>query len=366
MNYTYLHHQIGLSLLHGIGPIKARELLLSLENPEDIFSKSLVELQKITGLRKQFIKNMKRKEVLEKSVAVVEHMNKHSINSIFYTSQDYPRRLRQCVDAPVLLYQKGASLLNEPKLVAIVGTRNASSYGKTIVQELIASFEGQNITVVSGLALGIDSYVHRYCLEYNVPTIGVLGHGFDRIYPSKNRELAKKMLQTGALLTEFIPGTDPDRENFPKRNRIVAGMTDATIVVESKQKGGSLITARLSNDYNRDVFAYPGNINVETSQGCNQLISEQKAHLIQSPDDFLRLMNWKEKETKQAVQKVLFSDLSPAQQTIVTVLSNVNKVQVDVLSLKSSLPITQLNQELFSLELEGIIRSVPGNAYALV
>jgi len=365
LNYTYLHYQIGLSQLYGIGPIKAKELIYKLESAEQLFSANQSEIQKLTGLNIRAIQKMDRKKALEKSIAVINHLQKHSIDTSFYTSDEYPRRLKQCVDAPILLYKKGNCLVNSPKLVAIVGTRNATHYGQSIVRDLIASFQGKNIVVVSGLALGIDSYVHKYCLDFGVPTIGVMGHGFDRIYPAKNRTLAKEMLVDGALLTEFIPGTDPDRENFPKRNRIVAGMTDATIVVESNIKGGSLITARLANDYNRDVFAFPGNINTKTSQGCNQLIADQKAHLIQSPGDFLALMGWNEDNTVETVQKALFLDLSIHQQQIVAALDQETQLPIDVLSLKAKLPITELNQELFHLEMEGLIRSLPGKSYVL-
>lgn len=218
---------------------------------------------------------------------------------------------------------------------------------------------------MSGLAHGIDACVHRYCLEYNVTTYGVLGHGFDRIYPSQNLRLAEEMLDQGGLISEFIPGTNPDRENFPKRNRIVAGISDATIVVESKIKGGSLITANLANDYNRDVFAFPGSIRDETSQGCNILIASQKAHLIQRPEDFLNLMAWAPDKAQKSVQRKLFPDLSEKQKSIVEFIANGTKIQIDVLSLKTKLPISQLNTELFHLEMDGVILSLPGKKYIM-
>ena len=365
MNYTSLHYQIGLTLLYGVGPIKAKALLRSVESIEQLFLMNPSQLEKITGFKASFIKETRRKEALVKSVEVVNHLHRNQIHPLFYDDPNYPRRLKNCIDAPLLLYQKGPVSLNPPKIVAIVGTRAATAYGKQICENLIPSFSGSDITVVSGLAMGIDAHAHKLCLEHNIPTIGVLGHGLDRIYPAQNRSLANKMLNGGGLITEFIPGTDPDRENFPKRNRIVAGISDATIVIESKTKGGSLITAHLANDYNRDVFAFPGNVNTESSQGCNRLISNQKAHLVQNPQDFLTLMNWAEPNLQKNVQRILFPKLSAKQKSIVEIISNSTRVQIDVISIKTNLPITLLNTELFHLEMEGVIRSLPGKTYSL-
>lgn len=366
MNYTYLHYQIGLTLLWGVGPIKAKALLHAVESIEDLFHKSPATLSKITEFKPTFIREMERKKALQSADQVIAHLQRNQIRPIFYQNPEYPRRLKNCVDAPLMLYQKGNASLNPEKIVAIVGTRGATSYGKQLCENLITSFKGNNITVVSGLALGIDACAHRYCIENDVPTLGVLGHGLDRIYPSQNRSIANKMLNDGALITEFIPGTEPDRENFPKRNRIVAGISDATIVIESKMKGGSLITAHLANDYNRDVFAFPGNVNTETSQGCNQLIRDQKAHLIQRPEDFLSLMNWNPEVTSsKTVQRILFPNLSDKQKSIVEIIAGSKGVQIDILSMKTALPITLLNNELFHLEMEGVIRSLPGKTYAM-
>jgi len=365
LNCNHLLYQIALTLLHGVGPVKAKELLLRTESIEDIFVLSSARLAKISELNRTQIDKMNRQNALKMASMVLDHMKKHKIQPLFSNQAEFPRRLKNCIDAPLLLYGKGELPINRPKLVAIVGTRNATSYGKRLCDEIIASFVDQNIVVVSGLAAGIDTHVHQRCVDLKVPTIGVLGHGFDRIYPATNRQLAKNMLEKGGLLTEFIPGTTPDRENFPKRNRIVAGMTDATIVVESKLKGGSLITAGLANDYNRDVFAYPGSIHKETSQGCNRLIADQKAHLLQSPDDFLTMMNWKESESKKDVQRQLFPNLTAIQTQITMLLAETQMLQIDMLSLKTSLPISQLNIELFQLEMNGVIQSLPGKKYCL-
>ncbi len=365
MNYNNLHYKIALTLLNGIGPVKAKEILSRVNSVERLFSVSAPELSKITELKQSIIQKMNREEALLRSTFVVEHLNKNKISTFYFEDDNYPRRLLQCVDAPLLLYGKVNVDLNASKIVAVVGTRDATSYGRRLCDELIASFIDQNILVISGLALGIDAQIHKNCVDLGVSTIGVLGHGFDRIYPTQNRSLSEKMKMNGGLLTEFIPGTNPDRENFPKRNRIVAGLCDATIVVESKIKGGSLITANLANDYNRDVFAYPGSIHMETSQGCNKLIADQKAHLLQSPDDFLTMMNWKNEKKKKDIQKALFHDLSETQAKITNIISLHQSIQIDVISLKTELPISQLNTELFHLEMNGIIQALPGKKYCL-
>lgn len=365
MNYNNLHYKIALTLLQGIGPIRAKDLLQRLDSIEDLFNLSIQNIVKKTEIHSSFLQKMDRENALQKSISVVEHVLKNNISTYYYEDEKYPRRLIQCIDAPLLIFGQGVFELNNSKVVAIVGTRDSTSYGKRLCDELIESFVDKNILVVSGLANGIDAHVHKRCVDLNVPTIGVLGHGLDRVYPWKNKRLADEMKINGGLLTEFIPGTSPDRENFPKRNRIVAGLSDATIVVESKIKGGSLITANLSNDYNRDVFAYPGSIHKETSQGCNRLIADQKAHLLQSPEDFLNMMNWNTIEKKKTIQKTMFLDLSDIQTKITALISQHKSMQIDVLSLKTELPISQLNNELFHLEMNGIIQSLPGKKYSL-
>lgn len=319
-----------------------------------------------TGFSKGFIAKMERTEALNTAHGIVSFLKKHEIRATFFTDDDYPSRLSECSDAPLILYRKGAAPLNYPRWVSVVGTRNATPYGKAICRELIASFQGKNIVVVSGLALGIDSYVHQYCLEFDVPTIAVLGHGLDRIYPNKNRELAKNILKNGALITEFPPNTLPDRENFPKRNRIVAGLCDATIVVESNVKGGSLITADIANGYSRDVFAYPGNIFQSSSKGCNDLIRSDKAHLITSGKDFLELMDWNTSKVKEVpqVESKSYRDLSPVQQQITQAIGS-HSIHIDDLAEKTHMDLSALNIELFDLLMSGTLNELPGKRFAL-
>lgn len=352
-------------MLHRMGPIRAKSLMNCVSTIDEIFTLPKQELCQKTGLSKKQIDNLKRTEALEKSEKSVQYIVKNNINTAFISDSNYPERLKNCIDAPLLLFTSGDQNLNVGRIVSIVGTRAATSYGESIVRKLIRSFINQDITVISGLALGIDTLVHRYCLEFGIPTIAVLGHGIDRVYPARNKALAERMKKNGGLMTEFIPGSFPDRENFPKRNRIVAGLSDATIVVESKLKGGSLITANLANDYNRDVFAFPGSIHNETSKGCNQLISDQKAHLIQSPSDFLKLMNWELIPAEKFQQQSIFKTLSDIQQKIITTLVKTKMIQIDLLSLYTSLSISELNNELFYLEMDGVIKSHPGNCYSI-
>lgn len=301
---------------------------------------------------------------LEMASNVLEFHAKKNIRSLFYQDADYPRRLSECVDAPTMLFQAGSLDLNRSRFVAIVGTRNPSSYGKELTKNLVYSLQDSQCVIVSGLASGIDAYAHRYCLDFDIPTIGVLGHGLDRVYPATNRNLARKMLEKGSLVTEFPPGTNPDRENFPKRNRIVAGLCDATIVVESKKSGGSLITANLANGYNRDVFAFPGNVTVETSQGCNSLISANKAHLLESPEAFAKMMEWN--HTVPAKKQMdCFPELSEIQQEIASFIGSNPKIQVDLLAIHLALPISRLQVELFQLKLSGVVEEFPGKQYSI-
>ncbi|MFK7785069.1 MAG: DNA-processing protein DprA [Crocinitomicaceae bacterium] len=363
MDYTYLHYRIALTLLNRVGPKKARQLLASLENWEELFVLTPQELSRKVRFSPSFIHKMGRKEALETSKGIVSFIEKHNINTVFCTDENYPKRLAECADAPLMLYQKGDSQLHFEHWVAVVGTRNATPYGKAICRELIESFQGKNIVVVSGLALGIDSYIHQYCLEFGVPTIAVLGHGLDRIYPYRNRGLAKSIVTQGSLLTEFPPNTLPDRENFPKRNRIVAGLCDATIVVESNVKGGSLITADLANGYNRDVFAYPGSIFQSSSKGCNDLIRSDRAHLISSGGDFLELMSWNQPEARKKMENDT-QNLTRIQRTITEAIGH-STLHIDELAEKTRMSLATLNVELFDLLMIGSLNELPGKRYSI-
>lgn len=365
MNYTYQHYQIGLTLLYGVGPKRARLISEKFPDLGLFFNASVQQLHARTGFSIPFLKQLNRKEALLQSENIVRFLKIKSIRTLFYSDPDYPRRLHNCSDAPLLLYFLGNSTLNDLHFVSVVGTRNCTNYGADICRELISTLNPEQTVLISGLALGIDTLAHTCALEFGIPTIGVLGHGLDRIYPYKNRYLAEEMISHGGLLTEFIPGTTPDRENFPKRNRIVAGLCDATIVVESGSKGGSIITAELANDYNRDVFAYPGSVYSKSSSGCNDLIRNQRAHLISCGDDFLKIMNWNALTNAPLMSAPkLFPDVSDLQRAILAQLSS-EPLPIDLIAQRSQLPISELNTELFHLEMENLVQQLPGRTYSL-
>lgn len=360
-----LVHQIALTLLTGGGKKKIRKLLAHVEDVEDFFKASKHRLKATPGIGEKFLHQLDRKTALIEAEKHLCTLEKEKIDTLFYTDEAFPYRLNQCDDAPVLLYKKGSMDCNQPRVVSVVGTRNASSYGKKICEELIHSFVGKNIVVVSGLAYGIDIYAHKLCTELGIQTIGVLGHGLDRIYPHAHTPIAKKMLENGGLLTEFLPGSNPDRENFPMRNRIVAGMCDATIVIESGERGGSLITAELANDYARDVFAFPGDITREYSKGCNYLIQKNKSHLITSSDNFFEMMNWTDDKKEVPSQLQLFAELDENETKVVAILKESQEVSMDVLAIKTEIPIRLMSGVLLGMELKGVIKALPGNRFGL-
>jgi DNA processing protein len=361
-----LQYQIGLTFLQGIGPKKASHLVSKLGSVEAVFTEKLKVLQQLSGYSRQFLQNMHREEAWIRAEKELDFIEKHGITTHFYLDTNYPRRLRQCDDAPILLYSKGNFDPNPSRVIAIVGTRNATDYGKSLCEELVQSIASSSIQVVSGMAYGIDICAHQLCVKNAIPTVGVLGHGLDRLYPTHHKRTADQMLSNGGLLTEFLPGTNPDRENFPMRNRIVAGMVDAVVVVESKKSGGSLITADLGNDYNRDVFAFPGNIGQPHSEGCNLLIQKSRAQLLLSGSNFLKQMNWEKSRNTRTVQRSCFVDLTNEEQAICQFLEGNSGEHVDVLSMKTSMSVSKLNVQLFHLEMKGVVRSLPGKKYALI
>jgi DNA processing protein len=364
--FTNLHYKLGLSFLFGIGPKKASVLVSKLGSPEAVFTEDPKHIQQLTGISMNVIRQMDRNKALEIADKQLDYIHQHNIQIHFYLDLNYPRRLKQCDDAPLVLYSKGIFDPNPTRSIAVVGTRSSTDYGRGLCEELIQELKGTDVQVVSGMAFGIDICAHQLCVKQGIQTIGVLGHGLDRIYPRLHKRTADQMLENGGLLTEFIPGTQPDRENFPMRNRIVAGMTDATIVIESKNTGGSLITAELANDYNRDVFAYPGNVGQVYSEGCNELIRANKAHLIMHGKQFLKEMGWQQvNATVSGVQKQWFAELSDEERLIFEFLSGSDGEHIDVICMGLKRPVSSINILLFQLEMKGMIRSLPGKKYTL-
>lgn len=367
MNYTNLQQQIALTLMPNFGSKRMRNILSHFHSIEEFMKEKKQHLKNIPGIGENLIRQLNRNEAMMLAEPYVEFFMKHKvIEPLFYTDENFPKRLNECADAPLLLFKRGNMDYNLDKTVAIVGTRNASGYGRKICEELIDSFATKNILVVSGLAYGIDILVHQLCIKQQVQTIGVLGHGLDIIYPSIHKKTAIEMLENGGLLTEFLPGTKPDRENFPMRNRIVAGMTDVTIVVESGIKGGSLITAEFANDYAREVCAFPGDISQPYSKGCNTLIQSNKAHLITSSSDLFKWMNWDHAKQKSSGKMLdLFSNLTDLEKKIMHCFKEKAELSYDFLIHHTRLSFSELSSTLLNLEFNGILKSLPGKSYKI-
>ena len=362
-----LLYQVALTLVPNIGDVHAKALVNIYGNAESVFKAPKKQLEHIEGIgtiRANSIKHFTDFKTCEEEIFFIE---KYKISPLFITDKSYPQRLLNCYDSPALLYFRGSANLNAPRIISIVGTRNHSDYGKQVCEKMMEEFSDQNILIISGLAFGIDTIAHKAALKNNMQTIAVLAHGLDMIYPSQNKSMAKQMTAQGGLLTDFKSNTNPDKQNFPKRNRIVAGICDALVVIESAKKGGSLITAEISNSYNKDVFAIPGRTNDPKSEGCNYLIKNNKALLITDAGDLLDIMNWREKE-KSAIkkQRELFIELTPDEKIITVILQEKEMVSIDELYLKSNLSSSAAAQALLMLEMQGVIQALPGKMYKLL
>jgi DNA processing protein len=363
---TALTYEIALGLVPNIGDIHAKALINHFGTAEAIFSARKKELEALEGIGTIRAASIKNFHDFEKAEEEIQFIKKYKITPLFITDMNYPQRLLNCYDSPSMLYYKGNTDLNSSKIVAIVGTRNNNEYGKNICEKLVEELAGEEVIIVSGLAFGIDSIAHRAAIKNEMKTIGVLAHGLDRVYPSQNSSLAKQMITNGGLLTEFRKLTKPDRQNFPSRNRIVAGISDAVIVVETGIKGGSLITAELGNSYNKDVFAFPGRVNDAKSEGCNFLIKNNKAALITSAKDILENMGWKKKNVRSgAKQRELFIELTADERTVVDILQSQKQVHIDELYLKSKLNSSAVAAALLMLEMQGVVASLPGKIYKI-
>jgi len=362
-----LLYQISLTLVPHIGPVQARLLVEHFGDAAAIFKAKKHALEKIEGIgevRAAAIRHFNGWPEAEKEIAFIE---RYKIKPLFFTDKDYPERLRHCYDPPTLLYYRGSAPLNARKMIAIVGTRYKTDYGKQLAETLVRELAAYNTTVVSGLALGIDAVAHKTALKTNLPTIGVLAHGLDKIYPAEHKTLAKEILQQdGGLLTEFRSKTAPDKHHFPARNRIVAGMCDATVVVETDIKGGSMITANLAHGYNRDVFAFPGKTTDAKSAGCNHLIRSNKAGLLTSAQDLANNLGWETQPLPaKKTQRELFTTLSDEEQTIVRLLHEKDALQIDELNTRSGLSASQVAAALLNLEMQQVLSALPGKRYRL-
>lgn len=310
-------------------------------------------------------------DALKRAAAEMEFITKHGIQALTLADEDYPSRLRECPDAPVVLYFKGNAALNQQRIVSIVGTRRVTTYGQDLVRRFVTRLKElcPDVLIVSGLAYGVDICAHRQALAVGYDTIGVLAHGLDTIYPNHHRDVAVQMVGQGGLLTEYMTQTEPLPNNFRQRNRIVAGVADAVVVVESAYKGGALITARIAQDYGRDVLAFPGPVGAPYSEGCNNLIRDNKAGLITSADDFVSAVGWPtvlQQSRSDGIEGQLFPDLTPEEQAVVDQLRQTNDLQLNILSVKTNISIGRLTALLFQMEMKGILKPLAGGTYHLV
>lgn len=354
--------QIGLTLIPGIGPVTAKKLISYCGSVEAVFHEKKERLTKIPHIGPVLAKEISQQSVLSRAEKEIDFIFKNNIKATSYLDDNYPYRLKNCIDSPIVLFSKGSFDWNQSKVVSVVGTRNATSYGKKICESFIRQLADFPVLVVSGLAYGIDVLAHKYSIANQLETTAVLAHGLDKIYPSSHKRIAAEMLANGGLITEFISGTNLGRENFVRRNRIVAGISDATIVIESKIKGGAMITARLANDYNRDVFAVPGKLNDEYSSGCNHLIKTNQAHLCSGIQDLSYLLNWNKNKKQSKTKSNL---LNECEKKVVKLFENRQELNIDQINDSINLSYGQLAVVLTDLQMKDVIQSSPGKIFSL-
>jgi len=357
--------KLALNFIPNIGAKTVRNLISYCGGLTEVFDVKKSKLLTIPGIGEKRANDILSgmKKALRDAEAECEKLKGKNIKVIFYLDEDYPHKLKHYSDAPLTLYARGNMELNAARCVAIVGTRKVTEYGEVECEKLIEGLSAYGCTIISGLAYGVDTVAHRKAVELGVPTIGVLGNGINRMYPSSNRTLANKMLANGGIVTEYPLDAKPDKANFPKRNRVIAGMSDVVVVIESAEKGGSIITAEYANDYNKDVFAIPGRSSDSMSIGCNDLIKRHKAHLCTSAEDIAYIMRWDKSST--SVQMELVMDLEDDEQNLVDIIRIEPKIGLDSLHYKTRIPLSLLTTTLLNLEFKGLVKPLPGKKYIL-
>jgi DNA processing protein len=365
MSVVQLKHKIALGLIPRIGDINARKLVSHFGSVEAIFAEPYRNLIKIPGIGPGIAQYISDRSYLETAEKEAEYVTKNNLRTYFYLDGDYPFRLRQCDDSPVMFFFKGNCDLDSSKILSVVGTRNATSRGRELCERIIEGLAAghPDLIIVSGLAYGIDICAHKAALAGNLQTIGVLAHGFKTIYPAIHASTAKAMVNRGGLLTDFLSDALPERNNFLKRNRIIAGLSDATLVIESGIKGGALVTADIANSYNRDVFAVPGRPDDQWSSGCNSLIRGNKASLVESSEDIEYFLNWKPEKEKPAIQRTLFAELDETEKSIFELLAKEGELTIDSICRIIDIPVYKLSSILLQMEFKGLVRCSPGNVY---
>ena len=366
MQTDNLKYKIGIGLIPKIGPVLAKRLISYCGSIEGVFREKGRNLAKIPGIGDKIAGYIIANNVLKKAEKEVEFIIKNNIKSLFYLDDNYPERLKHCFDAPVIIFVKGDTDFNRQKILAIVGTRNATGYGRDMCNRLVEGLAQNNhdVIIVSGLAYGIDICAHRAALTNKLETVAVLGHGHAVIYPSVHRGIAKQIISQGALISDFLSYEMPERNNFIKRNRIIAGLSDAVVVVESGEKGGALITADIANSYNRDVFAFPGRVNDRYSAGCNRLVKTNKAALIENYKDLEYILGWRpEHSDSHNPQKKMFIDLNDDESSVLKEIERNSQLTVDQISLNCKMPVSKVSALLLNLEFNGLVKSLPGKVY---
>jgi DNA processing protein len=361
-----LFYLLALQRVEGVGDIMAKKLLTHCGSAEAVFKTKSAQLAAIDGVGTQLVKNLKDTSVFDKATKELEFINTNGITVSHFQDELYPERLKHCIDGPLLLFSAGNIDLKNRKIISIVGTRQITAYGTEFCKKLIEDLAPLNPVIVSGFAYGVDIVAHQLAMEYNLQTIGVLAHGLNQIYPKTHKKYVAKVEQNGGFMTEFWSTSNPDKENFVRRNRIVAGMTEATIVIESADRGGSLITANIANDYNRDVFAVPGRVTDKYSQGCNNLIKTQKANVLTSAADLVYILNWDIQKESKPVQKQLFVTLDADEQKVYDYLLKTGKELMDIIALRCDFPIYRISGLLLNMELKGVVRPLPGKLFEAI
>lgn len=362
-----LLNTLALMRVDGVGDIVAKKLINHQGSAEAVFAAKKSQILAIDGIGEMVYNNLKNTTVFKLAEAELKFIRDNKIKAVFYLEKEYSERLKHCVDGPVVLFTSGNIALEGRKTLSIVGTRQMTSYGADFCRKLIEDLAPLNPVIISGFAYGVDIHAHAIAMEQNLQTIGVVAHGLNQVYPKVHKKYVAKMEENGGFMTEFWSSSNPDKENFVKRNRIVAGLSEATIIIESADKGGSLITANIANDYNRDVFAVPGRITDKYSMGCNSLIRGQKANLLTDAADLIYMLNWQLEETKKKpVQKQLFIELDSEEQKVYDYLQKNGKELMDIIALQCEMPIFRISSLLLNMELKGVIRPLPGKLFEAI
>ncbi len=365
MKEEELRYVLALQKVKGIGDINAKKLIAACGTAENVFREKKNLLAKINGIGSYVLRHLNDSAYLKAADIELKLINQHRIKPLYFLDADYPTNLKNCVDAPILMFQDGEYSFNSSKIISVVGTRRMTNYGRDFCEQMLSELAKYKPIIVSGFAYGVDICAHKAAIQNKLTTIGVLAHGFGTLYPKAHKKYMASMYEKGGFLSEFWYDEVPFKESFLKRNRIVAGIAQATVIIESANKGGALVTADIANSYSRDVYALPGRASDTYSKGCNSLIRDNKAALIASPDDLVAMLGWENSKKVKKVQPQLFVQLTEEEEIVSTYLSGRKNELLDVISLECSIPVYRLASVLFQLEMKGVVRPLPGKLFEL-